>query len=202
MLAVAGGKGGVGKTTTAIGLARALAGQRRRPLVVDADTDMPDLHVVADVPADPGVDALADGRGLRAATHAPEQFPGVAVCPAAPGARVDAALARLAGHADPVVVDCPGGARPDAAAPLRRADRALVVTTPDRPAVTDAVKTAAMARALGTPVAGGVVVRAADPPAGLADALDAPVLASVPDAESPLAANGVRAAYGRLAAAL
>jgi len=202
MLAVVGGKGGVGKTTTALGLGRALADQRRRPLVVDADVDMPDLHVVADVPADPGVPALADGASVRAAAHAPEAFPGVAVCPTTPGAPIDAALDRLSAHPDQVVVDCPGGARPDAAAPMRRAERALVVTTPDEPAVTDAVKTAAMARTLGTPVAGVVVTRAEAAPTGLADAVEAPVLATVPEARPPLSDDGVRAAYGRLAAAL
>ncbi|ESS06245.1 MAG: CobQ/CobB/MinD/ParA nucleotide binding domain protein, partial [uncultured archaeon A07HB70] len=40
MLAIAGGAGGAGKTTTALGLARALPG---RVVVADADVDMPDL---------------------------------------------------------------------------------------------------------------------------------------------------------------
>ncbi|MFB6218937.1 MAG: AAA family ATPase, partial [Halobacteriaceae archaeon] len=54
MLAVCGGKGGVGRTTTAVGLGAALAGHHRATLVVDADADMPDLHALAGTPAEPG----------------------------------------------------------------------------------------------------------------------------------------------------
>jgi septum site-determining protein MinD len=204
MLAIAGGKGGVGKTTTALGLGRALAARRRRPLAVDADADMPDLHVLAEVPAEPGVDAVADGTDPGRVRHPSGRWPGVSVCPATPGASVGRALDRLRTRppAGPVLVDCPGGAGPDATAPLRRADRVLVVTTPDRTAVTDAAKTASVARALETPVAGVVVTETTDPPDGVADAVDAPVVAAVPRADRPLGASDVRAAYGRLTSAV
>lgn len=43
MLAVAGGKGGVGKTTTALAIGCVLAEHGDRPLVADLDRDMPDL---------------------------------------------------------------------------------------------------------------------------------------------------------------
>src|SRR6056297_786250 len=61
MLAVAGGKGGAGKTTTTLGLAAALGRQRRRVVAVDADREMPDLHAMAGVARTPGLDAVAEG---------------------------------------------------------------------------------------------------------------------------------------------
>lgn len=63
MLAIAGGKGGCGKTTTALGVGAALPG---RPLVVDADWDLPNLHRLAAVYRDgdgtPSPDVPASSR--------------------------------------------------------------------------------------------------------------------------------------------
>jgi len=78
MLAIAGGKGGVGKTTTTLGLAAALPG---RPLAVDADRDMPDLHALAGVNRDPGLDAVLRDGGTP--TSAPELERAGATSPAA-----------------------------------------------------------------------------------------------------------------------
>ncbi|RDZ49114.1 CDP-4-dehydro-6-deoxy-D-gulose 4-reductase, partial [Haloferax sp. Atlit-10N] len=44
MLAIAGGKGGCGKTTIALGVGQALGTPTRPALVVDTDRDMPNLH--------------------------------------------------------------------------------------------------------------------------------------------------------------
>ncbi|MUV61849.1 AAA family ATPase, partial [Halobacterium sp. CBA1126] len=78
MLAVAGGKGGSGKTTTALGLAGALVERRRRPLVVECDLDAPNLHLRAGVPRDPGLDAPDP----TAASHESTAVPGADVLPA------------------------------------------------------------------------------------------------------------------------
>jgi septum site-determining protein MinD len=257
MLAVAGGKGGAGKTTTTLGLAGALARQRRTVLAADADREMPDLHAMAGVARTPGLDAVAAGwparlvaasADLPTASSPPASAQtgdattsGVRVLPAASGpadARQSgladaprtgpanaqksrrsnssdaAALGRIEASADAVLLDCPAGAGPDAVAPLRAADAAVVVTTAEPACLRDASKTAAMARELDTPVAGAVVSRAADPPEGISRLLDCPVLGTVPDAgiesESDAAATGdepleddrVRAAHDELVSAL
>ncbi|WP_134669981.1 MinD/ParA family ATP-binding protein [Halorussus marinus] len=227
MLAVAGGKGGCGKTTTTLGLAGALARQRAPVLAVDADREMPDLHAMAEVARRPCLDAVAAGwpAGLVAgAASAPGVPAGVSVLPAAetgietrpadaPGATE---LARLRGESSTVLVDSPAGAGPDAVAPLRVVDAALVVTTPEPACLRDAAKTAAMARELDTPIAGAVVSRAGesgsdavDPraPPGVEDLLDCEVLGVVPTADcrpdaDPLDDAGVRAAHDRLVSAL
>jgi septum site-determining protein MinD len=204
MLAIAGGKGGVGKTTTALGLSAAL----ETPVVAaDADPDMPDLHALAGVDREPTLAALDDRRVAAAVQPHPDESD-VSLLPAPrfeqadPGA-VDRSLARLAAGRRPAVVDCPAGAGPDAAAPLRAADATLLVTTLCAPALRDAAKTAAMARALDAPPCGVALTRTRSSPGEVVDLLGCPVLASIPTADPPILADeGVRTAYRRLAARL
>ena len=175
MLAIAGGKGGTGKTTTALGLATVLGAARDRTgeavdalgrgvLVVDADVDVPDLHAMAGVAREPTV--LDDPDGVAV----PDR-PGVRIAPAPPAAATSAfrdRLRALAARDDEVardrrrgrrvLVDAPCGAGPDAALPMAVADAVLLVTRPTVAAVRDTAKTAAMARALGTPPAAVAVV--------------------------------------------
>jgi len=184
MLAVAGGKGGCGKTTTALGLARALARQGRSPLVLDGDCDMPDLHLLADIDRDDGVDALARGAPLSRVCRQPAALPGVSVVTAGRPTRVGPGLRATRDWSGPVLVDCPAGIGPDATRPLREADTTLLVSTDDSQSVDDTRRTATAARELGAPPA-GVLLRttAGDPPARVADC---PVLATPPDVAEPL----------------
>ena len=201
MLAIAGGKGGAGKTTTALGLARALDG----PVVVaDADTDMPDLHLLSGVDRDPTLAAVADGADPTAVARPWPGSSSVSVLPAptATDANRDVApaLVRLSDGDRPVLVDCPGGAGPDAATALRAADAAVVVSTRRPAALRDAAKTAAMSRAVGTDPVGAVLTRCRRAPDAAARLLGCPVFGTVPDVSPPvLAREPVREAYDRVA---
>jgi len=161
MLAIAGGKGGCGKTTTAVGLARGLASLGTRPLVVDADLDMPDLHHRAGVDRAPGLAVAADSRRPAGVAQRARRFEGVDILPAGDADTATAASAfdRLRSCERPVMFDCPAGAGPDAVGPLRVADRSVVVSTPSERSLRDAAKTAAMARQLDAPPALVVLVR-------------------------------------------
>lgn len=191
-VAVCGGKGGCGKTTTALGLAGALVERRREPIVVDCDRDMPNLHVYAGTRDEPGVDALADGASLEDVTHE-ATTDGVRIVPGVPGSDVAGALSTLAARPvrAPVLLDTPAGASEDVAVPLRFADRAVVVTTPAGPCIRAAVKTAAMARALDAQVAGAVVSRAERVPPDLPGMLGVPPsrVVAVPPVADPLASD-------------
>jgi septum site-determining protein MinD len=194
MLAIAGGKGGSGKTTTTLGLARAIDGPT---LAVDADCDLPNLHALAGVPRDPPADDC--GHPDPTAPSETCVVPAPRDAPEGLGDR----LRRLR-EDEPrlVLVDCPAGAGPDATVPLRIADRVLLVSTACVAGLRDAAKTAAMARAVGTSVVGAVVTQARLAPPGVDDLLGCPVVTTVPDAPKPLDDNGVKRAYRRLARAV
>lgn len=157
MYAIAGGKGGCGKTTTAIGLARALAAAGQSPLIIDADVDMPDLHFRLDIPSTPNATSLSDGAHLDCVTHNPPSSPDVAVVPAGTAAATPEALRRLRTWRGPVLVDCPAGAGEDVAVALREADATVLVTTDTPQSQSDARKTAMLADGVGAPVRASLV---------------------------------------------
>ena len=234
MIAVAGGKGGSGKTTTTVGLARAFSRRGASVVAADADWDLPNLAALAAETDDPvatpararrresransggcaSARATADSAGDRPTVadvgrrgRLPpwdRSVPLVLDAPTEPrDVDAEAVLTRLDAAVPaetPLLVDCPAGAAPDAAAPFRTADRCVLVTTLRRPALRDAVKTAAIARRLGCRPLGVVVARAASAPDALARLLACPVLASVPPAPTaPLADARVAAAYDEAA---
>ncbi|WP_313695304.1 CDP-4-keto-6-deoxy-D-glucose-3-dehydrase [Halorarum halobium] len=197
MLAVTGGKGGSGKTTTTLGLARAIDAPT---LAVDADWDLPDLHALA------GVSSAWQGDSVQRAAAEAAAADGTRVLPA-PADRedreVDAVLHAVGSLDRLALVDCPAGAGPDAVAPLRVADAAILAVTPCAPAVRDAAKATAMARRVGTPVVGAVLTRAHAVPPGIDDVLDCPVLARIPAVDPEVLSTArVRSAYESAAAEL
>jgi septum site-determining protein MinD len=200
MLAIAGGKGGTGKTTTALALARETAAAESGPsqsLVVDADVDMPDVHALAAVDRTPTV--LDRPRGVPT-----RELDRVRVAPAPPPEatqRFRRVLSNLAGAGAGVFVDAPCGAGHDAVLPLAIADGVVLVTRPTPAAVRDTAKTAAMARTLDTPVMAVAVVGETQSDR-LEAALGAPVVA-VPRVETdPLASRRHRDGVRRLVATI
>lgn len=208
MIAVAGGKGGCGKTTTALGLGRALARAGRDALVADADSAMPNLHALAGVPPEPTLADVSADASPEAVAHPDPVVPGVRILPApADGTPADrtaaggtrSAFARLGGADSRVLLDCPAGAGPDAAVPLRVADRVVVASLPTRESLRDAAKTAAMARALDARVVACAVVGTDTVPDGVTRLTGADATVAVPDGgDDPLRSPACERAYRRL----
>ncbi|GAB3694562.1 hypothetical protein GCM10028858_04540 [Halorubrum pallidum] len=212
---MAGGKGGSGKTTTTVGLARALSRRGASVVAADADWDLPNLAGLAAETRseEPPRSTTSSSAAQPTITEAPSadgqirpnrSRPVVLAPPRSPdGVRADAAFASLDAAVPPTMptlLDCPVGASPDVAAPLRAADRCLLVTPLRRPALRDAVKTAAIARRLGCPPIGVVAVRAASVPEGVGDLFDCPVLGRIPQANAePLSDPAVQSGYDDLA---
>lgn len=206
MLAVAGGKGGCGKTTTTLGLAIAAGRRGHSVLAVDADVDVPDLHRVAGIggSADRRPRAPDHGRAEEHQALEPRPVPGtagVSVLPARPGMESGSLRDRIQGATadfDLVLLDCPAGGGRDAAIPLRVADRTLLVTTDRGPSLLDAAKTGAMARAVGTPVAGAVLTRTERVPDGAGSLLGTETIEAIPTAVAPLRDRTVTRRYRRI----
>ena len=187
IIAVCGGKGGVGKSTLAYELAGTL-----EAVAVDADLGMadlphgrgPDLHdVLAGRAAPPAavrggpVPVLACGRSLAGARAADLGGFGAAVRDAAGGR--DA------------VVDCPTGLRADTGVPLAVADVCLLAVSPRPWALGDALRTRAVARDLGADLARVALTQSeTEPPTGVVRRALATPVTVVP--ESPLLAATLR----------
>ncbi|TDH58528.1 cobyrinic acid a,c-diamide synthase [Dankookia rubra] len=149
LLAIASGKGGVGKTVLAIGLAQALAREGQRVLLVDADLGLANVDVQLGLdPRHDVADVLA-GRLSAAAAAMPHEA-GLGILPGRSGSgalaaldgaavgRLEAALRAATTEFDTVLLDL--GAGLDAA--VRRlaaaADLLLVVATEEPTSLTDA----------------------------------------------------------------
>ncbi|WP_144799135.1 MinD/ParA family ATP-binding protein [Halorubrum depositum] len=216
MIAVAGGKGGSGKTTTTLGLARALSRRGAPAVAADADWDLPNLSRLASETGDSvagGGSAASRGGSPttvveatrdRGSVSPDRSSPAVLAAPDDPDAVDPAPAFEALGEAVPgdaaTLLDCPAGASPDAAAPLRAADRSILVTPLRRSALRDAAKTAAVARRLDCPPLGVVAVRASSVPDPVADLLGCPVVGRIPSRPpAPLSDPTVRSAYDDLA---
>ncbi|EMA24932.1 MinD/ParA family ATP-binding protein [Haloarcula argentinensis] len=200
MLAIAGGKGGCGKTTIALGVGQALGTPTRRSLVVDTDRDMPNLHRRAGVDSAPGIaDITVSAEPTTVAKRAMTvENVDVLPCQDATEAAVDTAIDTLPRRNRPVVLDCPAGAGPDAARPLRAADRTVLVSAPTRQSLTDTAKTAAMARALDAPPALAVLV-GSDGSVDPSPLLSCPETVHVPSVSKPLESDRAAAKYVEIA---
>ena len=187
--AVAGGKGGIGKTTTAINLGVVLGQTGQDVVVVDADLAMANVGQRLGIDHEPTIhqvlagdatvrDAVVTGpAGLRVITgeRALDSFA------TAEPTELDGVLDLLAVAYDVVLVDTGAGVQRNGVVTYRKADGVVLVTTADEVAITDANRTAAVAADADCPTVGAVVTKAESGTAPDAVAgLDADVLAVVP----------------------
>ncbi|MFB6086576.1 MAG: MinD/ParA family protein [Halodesulfurarchaeum sp.] len=196
MLAVTGGKGGSGKTTTALGLAVTLSNRRREPVVIDADVDMPNLHIRAGV-GDGGLTTLAAGATIEEASTESDRYPGVSIVGATPGTDLEAALCRVVTDR-PVILDGAAGASERAVTPLRHAEQAVVVTRETPASITDTVKSVRMSRAVSTAVTGVVVSRAESVSREVRNTLGTGPVHAVPTVDRPVSNDRARHAYDEI----
>jgi septum site-determining protein MinD len=218
---IAGGKGGVGKTTTAINIAAALEENGYDTVVVDADLGMANLGNMLGLEYETSIhEVLAGEETVSAALN--DAPMGMTVIPGeqsleafaeADPAKLRKVINTLKNTFDAVLVDTGAGLSHETTVPLGLADGVLLVTTPDDVAVNDTIKTADLAERVDGKVIGALITRVTRDTyvQEIADEFDVPLLGVIPvdiDAtkKEPLLQNASESdpadAYRLLAASL
>ncbi len=148
VIAIASGKGGVGKSNIAVNLSAAFARRRVRTILMDGDFGLPNADLLCGVRVSTNLgDALEPHSPIeRVLVDAPGGFrlaPGATSVTArsiTPEQRRDLVdrLARVGSTPGFVVVDCGAGMGDGVLAMLDAADATLLITTPEPTAIADA----------------------------------------------------------------
>ncbi len=198
IIVITSGKGGVGKTTTAINLAAAMNYFGKNVLVVDGNISTPNVGIHLNAPEVP----ISLNHVLRGKAEPYEAVyehdSGLKILPSSLSIKElkKTRTEKLKDFkkdfkdiAEFVVVDCAAGLGPEASSAMDIADEIIIVTNPEMPAVTDALKTAKLAEQMKKPVKGVIVTRVKKDkieltPEVVKEMLETPVLGMVPEDEA------------------
>lgn len=168
LIVISSGKGGVGKTTTSVNLATALAKQGRNVILVDGNLTTPNVGLHLGLTKFPITlnDVLKGEAGLTDAIYLHPL--GFKLVPGSLSIRSFSEInsmklrklfADLKEMSDYVIVDSAAGLGNESISVLKNADEILIVTNPELPAVTDAFKIVTLAKEIGIPVKGVILNR-------------------------------------------
>ncbi|WP_026569815.1 septum site-determining protein MinD [Sediminibacillus terrae] len=148
-IVITSGKGGVGKTTTTANIGTALALMEKKVCLIDTDIGLRNLDVVMglenriiyDI-----VDVIQKRCKLKQALIKDKRFDCLYLLPAAQTSDksdltpegMEAIVAELKQEYDYILIDCPAGIEQGYKNAVAGADKAIVVTTPEKSSVRDA----------------------------------------------------------------
>jgi len=168
VIVITSGKGGTGKTVTSINLAAALHSLEKDVVLVDANLTTPNVSLHLGAPVVPTTlnHVLRKTKKINQAVY--EHHSGLKVVPSS--IAIDAlkkikpenlkyAIKDLKKITDLVVLDSAAGLGKEALSAIKEADDLIVVTNPEMPAVTDALKTIKIAEKLRKNVTGVIITR-------------------------------------------
>ncbi|QKQ98663.1 P-loop NTPase [Candidatus Nanohaloarchaea archaeon] len=166
LICVTSGKGGVGKTTVTSNLGAALTNFGADTVVLDANLTNPNLGFHIGIPLYPKTlhDVLKGDAHITEAMYIHDS--GLRVVPAGLSvedledtdpANLSDVLLDAVGEPDFVLVDSAAGLGNESINAIEASDEVLVVTNPNLPAVTDALKTVNIAEEAGTDVRGVIL---------------------------------------------
>lgn len=195
LITIASGKGGVGKTTTSINLGAALNSFGKEVVIVDANLTTPNIGLHLGAPIVPvSLNHVLVGKAkITDAIY--EHESGTKIIPSSLSindmknlnpAKLKEIGRKLRKMADIVIYDCAAGLGEEAIAAMDASDELILVTNPEIPAVTDALKTSKMAEQMGKTVRGVIVTRTRGlksemPISNIQEMLELPILGVIPE---------------------
>jgi len=168
IIVINSGKGGVGKTTTAINLGASLNKMKKEVIIVDANLNTPNVGLQLGAPIVPVTlnHVLKRKADIEDAIY--EHSSGTKIIPSSLSIKeltkfntkkLPEIAQQLAKLCDYVIIDSAAGFGEEVIAVLEAADEIIIVTNPEMPAVTDALKAVKVARQMGKVINGVVVTR-------------------------------------------
>ena len=197
LITITSGKGGVGKTTTAINLGMALNEFGKETIILDANLTTPNVGLHLGAPIVPvNLNHVLLGKA-KVSDAIYEHDSGTKIIPSSlsvkelkrlnhNGKKLKDVGKKLKKMADYVIYDSAAGLGEEATSAIEAADELIIVTNPEITAVTDALKTVKLAEELGKSVKGIIVTRVRGDKNEMAisnirEMLDMPILGVVPE---------------------
>lgn len=195
IIVIVSGKGGVGKTTTAINLGTAIKKIGGDVLVVDGNLSTPNIGIHLNSPEVPiNLNHVLENKAdLIEAVY--EHESGLKIIPASLSLkelrkirmdRLKELKKDFASLADYIIIDSAAGLGEEALTTIQLADEIIIITNPEMPAITDALKTIKASERYKKPVMGVIVTRVKKnniemSPNVVREMLEIPVLGMIPE---------------------
>ena len=195
LIVITSGKGGVGKTTTAINLGAAFNYFGRDVLVIEGNLSTPNVGIHLGSPEVPVNLNHVISRKAEVFEAVYEHASGLKIMPSSISIKeldkikpeeVKNFKKEFKKISDYVIVDSAAGLGHEAMSVIDMADELIIVTNPEMPAITDALKTIKVAEKLKKPVLGVIITRVRKnnielQPDSVREMLEAPILGMVPE---------------------
>ncbi len=195
IIVITSGKGGVGKTTTAINLGAAMNHFGKDVLIIDGNLTTPNIGIHLNSPEVPINlnHVLSEKADAYEAVY--EHESGIKIMPSSLSIKD---LGKIKPEkmkefredfkkiSDYVIIDSAAGLGTEALSVINMADELIIVTNPEMPAITDALKTIKLAEQMKRPISGVIVTRVRKndfemSPETVKEMLEIPILGMVPE---------------------
>ena len=195
IITISSGKGGVGKTTSAINLGAALNYFGKDVLIIDANLSTPNVGLHLNSPEVPvNLNHILLGKAeTEEAIY--EHESGIKIIPASLSVKELKKITpeklkdfkkEFQKNAEFVIVDSAAGLGNEANSAMKMADEIIIITNPEMPAITDALKTIKVAEQMKKPVKGVIMTRIRKDklemkPETVKEMLEVPILGMIPE---------------------